>query len=84
MGIDVKDSERLLKELFKLLEKEGLTVNKDKCIFNASEVIFFDFEISTKGVSLKFNKRILTLWRLVKLGVFRACRTKASQRNLGF
>jgi hypothetical protein len=56
MGVDIEDNERQLEELFKLLEKEGLTVNKDKCLFNQSEVTFFGFRISADGVSLNEQK----------------------------
>jgi hypothetical protein len=56
MGVNVEDCEQRLESLFKLLEKEGLTVNKDKCILNVNEVTFFGFKIAADGVSLNEQK----------------------------
>jgi hypothetical protein len=39
-----------------VLSENGLTANSSKCQFNQSEITFFGFKLSAKGVSLNEQK----------------------------
>ena len=43
-------------KVFRRLDEYGLTVNKDKCVFNVTEIMFFGMKLSYKGISLSDEK----------------------------
>lgn len=49
---DQQSHNRLLREVLNRLTKEGLTINKEKCVFNVSEVGYLGHIINAKGISL--------------------------------
>lgn len=47
---DFKDLLERLKKVLKALEASGLTLNPEKCLFGALEVVYLGFRISTDGI----------------------------------
>lgn len=43
--------DRYLEETFKRLKECGLTLNKEKCLFSVSELVFFGFKVFAAGLS---------------------------------
>ena len=50
-GKDQEFHDRSLEETFKRLKECGLTLNKEKCLFSVSELVFFGFKVSAAGLS---------------------------------
>ena len=50
-GKDQESHDRSLEETFKRLKECGLTLNKEKCLFSVSELVFFGFKVSAAGLS---------------------------------
>ena len=50
-GKDQDSHERYLEETFKRLKEAGLTLNKEKCLFSVSELVFFGSKVFVAGLS---------------------------------
>ena len=46
-----KDHDKTLKEVFEMFRRTGMTVNKKKCVFNATRTKFFGYIFSADGIS---------------------------------
>jgi hypothetical protein len=51
-----EEHDQALSDTLQALQRNGLTVNKDKCEFNKSKVTFFGVVFSTEGISPDPNK----------------------------
>lgn len=57
-GINEIDHDKALDSVLNRLERNGLTVNKNKCIFKKPEINFFGLKLSHNGVLLNQEKTI--------------------------
>ena len=46
-----KDHDKTLREVFEMFRRTGMTVNKKKCVFNATKTKFFGYIFSADGIS---------------------------------
>ena len=53
------DHDRTLEDMFKLLQRNGITLNKKKCVFGQSSVKFFGYVFSAEGVHPNPEKVVL-------------------------
>ena len=54
---DQESHDRRLEETFKRLKECGFTLNKEKCLFSVSELVFSGFKVSAAGLSPD-NKKV--------------------------
>ena len=50
-GKDQVDHNKALRAVFQRLRQKGLTLHKNKCVFNKSELELFGYIFSSKGAS---------------------------------
>ena len=55
-GKSQAEHEVCLMAVMQRLKDKGLTINPDKCLFNAPEITFFGFKVSARGVRAEENK----------------------------
>ena len=46
-----KDHDKTLKDVFEMFRRTGMTINKKKCVFNATRTKFFGYVFSAEGIS---------------------------------
>ncbi|KAK3752964.1 hypothetical protein QZH41_005121 [Actinostola sp. cb2023] len=50
-GKTQEEHDRSLEQTLQRLQDSGLTLNKEKCVFSVSELVFFGFKVSAAGLS---------------------------------
>ena len=50
-GADQASHDKSLEQTLERLESKGLTLNREKCVFSVSELVFFGFKISADGLA---------------------------------
>lgn len=48
----IEQHDEILNKVLKCLEEEGLTLNKDKCVFRTQRLVFLGHEITDQGISI--------------------------------
>jgi hypothetical protein len=56
MGKTKEESDNNVREVLKILQKNGLAANNDKCLFNQQEITIFGLILSSEGISLNEQK----------------------------